>query len=58
MMTDREKELLLRIGTLIRGDWSGTYFDGREVRDWIQRVVEGKDLDDLDETLKAYEENY
>ncbi len=52
MMTDKEKELLGLIGSLIRGDWSGNHFDGRDVRDWIQRVVNNDRLDELEENLR------
>ena len=55
MVTKREKELLLRIGALIRGNWSGIPFDGRDVLEWIEMVVDG-DFDKLDKELKPFEE--
>ena len=57
MVTKREKWLLLRIGTLIRGDWSGDAFDGRDVQDWIEQVIAGT-FDALDAELKPYEKEY
>jgi len=54
MVTEREKELLLRIGVLIRGNFSGYPFDGRDVQKWIKRVIDG-DLDGLDVYLKSVE---
>lgn len=56
-MNEDEAKLLLKIGMLIRGDWTGTYFDGRDVLGWICRVVEGK-TEGLEDELKRYEENY
>ncbi|MBA7651201.1 hypothetical protein ES703_59018 [subsurface metagenome] len=54
MVTKREKMLLLRIGALIRGNFSGYPVDDRDVQYWIHRVVNG-DLDELDALLKKVE---
>lgn len=56
-MNEVEAKLLRRIGHLIRNDWSGYAFDGRNVLDWIEQVIEGK-FDELDKELKEYEEDY
>lgn len=36
----------IRIGDLIRGDWSGFDFDGRDVKKWITATLDGKNIDD------------
>ena len=41
---DWQIEQLRLIASLIRGDWSGYAFDGRDVRDWIDSTIEGKDI--------------
>lgn len=56
-MDEKERNLLQRIGSLIRGDWSGSVFDGRDVRDWINLVCEGK-LDEAENIISIYEKEY
>ena len=48
-------EQLKRIADLIRGDWSGSIFDGREVQDWILQTLNGANLnDEFDEIDTEY----
>jgi hypothetical protein len=44
------------VGELIRGDWSGTEFDGRDVRDWIDLILGGK-YGEFDDEVKPYAED-
>jgi hypothetical protein len=44
---------LYLIGDLIRADWSGDYFDGRDVRDWIDLVLGGK-YEEFDNDVRPY----
>lgn len=53
-MDEREKSLVLKVGHLIRGDWSGTFFDGRDVLRWLQRIVDGDRLDELEKELDVF----
>ena len=55
-MNEIEIEFLKRIGSLVRGNWSGSPFDGRDVQNWIYKVIDGK-FDELDQELKEYEDN-
>ena len=48
-------EQLHRIADLIRGDWSGSSFDGRDVKKWIMRTLSGEDIR---KELSEYEDNY
>ena len=48
-------EQLTRIGALIRGDWSGTLFDGRDVLEWIEETLDGKDIR---KKLAEFEDEY
>lgn len=40
--------ILRRIGNILRGDWTMTEFDGRDVKRWIDTVLDG-DADALRE---------
>ena len=43
------------IADLIRGDWSGEKFDGREVEKWILSTLEGGDIrNDLRKIQESY----
>ena len=57
---ERRDELILRIGQLWRGDWSGSSFDGRDGQDWLTCAVSGDsdDLDELEQTLQRIENSY
>lgn len=46
-------EQLQRVGSLIRGNWSGYPFDGRDIRNWIDEILLGENID---AKLKEYEE--
>lgn len=35
---------LREIARLIGGNWSGSPFDGRDIRDWIKATIEGRDI--------------
>ena len=41
---DWQIEQLRLIASLIRGDWSGYVFDGRDVRDWINSTIDKEDI--------------
>lgn len=56
-MNKKERKFLIRIAILIGGDWSGDVFDGRDVKDWIDRVIEGN-YEGLDKELTDMEESY
>lgn len=53
---DERVPRLSLVGELIRGDWSGTEFDGRDVRDWIGLILDGK-YDEFDEEVKSIAED-
>lgn len=59
-MTDRQIELLRLIGDTWRGDWSGSVFDGRDGRRWIETALTGTDteLDELAAELRRIEDYY
>lgn len=44
------------VGELIRNDWSGTEFDGRDVRDWIDLILDGK-YGEFDDEVKHITED-
>jgi len=48
-------EQLKLIGELIRGDWSGLKFDGRNIRNWIDETLNGKDIR---KNLKEIQDEY
>lgn len=56
-MTEIERRLILRIGRLIRGDWSGNNFDGRDVQELLHLVIEGS-FDEAAKRLSGLEEYY
>jgi len=51
------EDLLMRVGDLWRGDWSGHSFDGRDGAGWIDRALHGdaEDLRSLSDELKRLE---
>ena len=47
-LSDLQVKRLEQIADLIRGDWSGGDFDGRDIKKWILLVLSGNtDMDDL-----------
>ncbi len=61
MLEEWQIEQFKLIGDLIRNDWSGIEFDGRDVKRWILATLDGenilemlkeKDEEELLETLK------
>lgn len=48
-------EQLRLIADLIRGDWSGSIFDGRDVKRWIESTLDGKDVRNY---LKEIQDEY
>lgn len=55
-----EREALLRrVGNIMRGDWSMNYFDGRDVKRWINTALDGgaDALRELGEDLRGIEED-
>lgn len=55
LLQDWQVEQLQLIGTLIRGDWSGSAFDGRDIRNWIDATLDGKNIL---KDLRGYQDNY
>jgi hypothetical protein len=43
ILSDERVTLIRRAASLIRGDWSGMDFDGRDVDDWIRTALDGTD---------------
>jgi hypothetical protein len=56
----RRDEMVLKIASLWRGDWTGTNFDGRTGQSWLRAAVTGSaaDLDELERELIDVEESY
>jgi len=56
---DERVALLRRVGNIMRGDWSMTMFDGRDVKWWITTALDGDPaaLRELGEDLRAIEED-
>jgi hypothetical protein len=50
--------LIRRIGSILRGDWSMTEFDGRDVKRWIDTALDGDAaaLGELSGDLRRIEE--
>jgi hypothetical protein len=59
-LTERRVRVIRRIGSIWRGDWSGTMFDGRDGRRWLETALDGDDdaLDALESELAAIEDSY
>jgi hypothetical protein len=57
---ERRDALVLRIGELWHGDWTGTTFDGRDGQQWLFTAIQGDDaeLDSLARTLTDIEDSY
>jgi hypothetical protein len=56
-MNEQEKRILIKIGRVCRNDWSGTAFDGRDIRDWCNQLAEGRKLDELEYDMDDWIEN-
>lgn len=59
-MDERRAAIIRRVGDLIRGDWSMNYFDGRDVKRWLNGALDGNPglLAELDRELDKLEANY
>lgn len=51
-LSDLQIQRLKEIGEIVRGDWSGSVFDGRDVKRWIDSVLSGNALDN-DESFQT-----
>jgi len=40
------------VGSKIRGDWSGTEFDGRDVRNWLETAADGT-IEEVNKLIEA-----
>ncbi len=50
-LSDDRIALIRLAGDLIRGDWSGYSFDGRDVKRWLETALSGTEKE-VAETLK------
>lgn len=59
-LDERRINLFRRIGDLWRGDWSGSSFDGRDGKRWIDTILDGTDsqVDKIEDWIKSLEEEY
>jgi hypothetical protein len=59
IMPDRAT-LLRRVASILRGDWSMTCFDGRNVKHWIDTALDGdpRELAELAKDLTDIEAGY